>query len=102
MIVTIAIEIVIAAFALVGLYGIIARLAGRWFGSRNTVLAIEILTQRDAESAEELIRDALFGVLAYPSGRIIVLTLPEWEEHPALSAALETYGITCYVMEQEV
>jgi hypothetical protein len=65
------------------------------------MLAIEILTQRDAESAEVLIRDALFGVLGYPSGRIIVLTMPEWETHPILNQALKDYGISCYVIEPE-
>ena len=97
----IAIELVIAIFALLGLYGSIAWLARRWFGARNTMLAIEILTQRDAESAEVLIRDALFGVLGYPSGRIIVLTLPQWETHPILNQALKDYGISCYVIEPE-
>ncbi len=95
----IVIEILIAFFAMLGLYGSIRWIIQRLFGSRNILIAIEILTQRDAELAEVLIRDALSQYLFLPSGRIFVLTVPEICEHPDLCGALERYGVSCYVIQ---
>ena len=67
MIALIIIEFLIGLFALGGVWGAVHLIARRFFGSRHTMLAIEILTQRDAESAEVLIRDALFSVLTIRS-----------------------------------
>ena len=92
----IAIELVIAVFALLGLYGSIAWLARRWFSARNTMLAIEILTQRDAESAEVLIRDALFRCLSLPSARIVLLVDASIWGNEQLKKLVKTYGVDCY------
>lgn len=98
--VTVALELFVAAFAVIGLYHTVRWIAGRLFGARNTVLAIEILTQRDAESAEVLIRDALCQYIQLPSGRLAVLTLPELAEEPELRRAIRAYGLECYVIRQ--
>ena len=89
-------ELLVAFFALIGFFQGIRWLAERLFGSRNICIAIEILTQRDAETAEVLIRDALFRCLALPSGKVVVWTVPELWDHPELRAAVRKYGVACY------
>ena len=95
----IALEIIIAILAILGLYDAIRWCCGNLFGSKNYVLLIEILTQREAESAEVLIRDALSRYISLPSVRWAILTLPEFSEYPTLLRAINTYGLTCYVIE---
>ena len=92
-------EILVAFFAVLGFYDMIRWIAQRLFGSKHLMVAIEILTQRDAESAELLIRDALSQYFTLPSARLIVLTSPELADQPCLTAALKTYGVSCYVIE---
>ncbi len=96
-----AMEILVAMFAVLGLYVAVRWCCGKLFGPNNLTVVIEILTQREAESAEVLIRDALSQYLSLPSVRWAVMTLPELADHPTLIRAMETYGLTCYVMEQE-
>lgn len=100
MAVEIFVEIVICAFALLGIYSMIDWIARRLFGSRRTVIAIEILTQRDVEAAEMLIRDALFSALGLPSGRIVVLTTREFWENEAFRTMLARYGVSSYWVEE--
>ena len=97
----IAMECVIAFFAVIGLYDSIRWLMGKLFGSQRLIVALEILTQRDAESAESLIRDALSHYPSFPSGRMIVLIAPPLADHPTLMRALQVYGLTGYVMETD-
>ncbi len=92
-------EIVVAFFAVIGVYETTHRILQKLFGPRNLVIAIPIMTQGNAESAEELIREVLFGYLSLPSASVAVWTLPQFAEHPTLTAALERYGISCYVLE---
>ena len=93
-----AMEILVAVFAVLGLYGFLRWLAQRLFGSRQISVTIEILTQRDAVSAEVLIRDALSQYFLYPSGKITILTTEELVAHPALVRARQQYGLSCYVV----
>ena len=97
--VQIAMELFLTVFAVIGLYVSVRWCCGRLFGSRNLIIIIEILTQREADSAEVLIRDALSQYLSMPRARWAVLTVPELAEHSRLVAALERYGLTCYVIE---
>ena len=100
--VQILVEIVICCLALLGIYSAVHWIARRFFGSRRTVLAIEILTQRDADSAELLIRDALFSALGLPSGRLVVLTKKELLEEESFRKILKRYGADFYcVLENE-
>ena len=93
-------ELLVAVFAIIGLYRVICWIAQKLFGSKHILVAIEILTQRDAESAEVLIRDALCQYIQLPSGRLAVLTLPELAEEPELRRAIRAYGLECYVIRQ--
>ncbi len=97
----IAMEILVAIFAIFGLYTSVCLCCGKLFGPRNLVVTIQILTQREAESAEVLIRDALSHYMSLPSTGWAVLTSAELADHPALTRAIETYGLTCYVLERE-
>ena len=91
-------DILVAFFAILGFYGMIRWVAQRWFGSRNFIVAIQILTQRDAESAELLIRDALSQYFTLPAAPLVVWTTAELMEHPTLAEACHTYGISRYLI----
>ena len=97
----IALEIIVAVFAVIGLYGTIRRIAQSLFGSKNILIAIEFLTQRDAESAEVLIRDALSQYIYFPSGRVIAISTDSLSADPELQRVLSTYGISLYVIQEE-
>ncbi|MBO5938919.1 MAG: hypothetical protein J6Q82_05410 [Clostridia bacterium] len=100
MVVWIFLEIVICFLALLGIYSAVHWLARRLFGSRHTLLAIEILTQRDADAAEELIRDALFSALGLPSGRVVVITTRELLQNERLRTVLTRFGVSCCLVEK--
>ena len=99
MVAWIFIEILICVLALIGIYSAVHWLARRLFGSRRTLLAIEILTQRDADAAEELIRDALFSAFGIPSGRIAVITTKELLQQEKLKQILLRFGVSWYLVE---
>ena len=101
MVVWIFVEIVICFLALLGVISAVHWLARRLFGSRHIVLAIEILTQRDVEAAEVLIRDALFSALGLPSGSLVVLTTREVWEREEFQAMLARYGVGYYLVEEK-
>ena len=102
MIFKIMMEVLICLFALGGIWSAIHWIARRFFGSRHTMLAIEILTQRDAESAEVLIRDALFSVLTIRSGKLVVLTTETLLKEEKFKTILEHYGVgICLVSEKK-
>ncbi len=100
MVVWIFLEIIICFLALLGIYSAVHWLARRLFGSRHTLLAIEILTQRDADAAEELIRDALFSALGLPSGSVAVITTWELLQNEQFAAILMRFGVQCYCVEK--
>ena len=101
MIASMIVELLIGIFALAGFVCVIQWIARRLFGSRYTMLAIEILTQRDAKSAEVLLRDALCSVLGLPSGRLVVLTTKELAEEHGLLALFARYGVSCYFVQKK-
>ncbi len=101
MIAFVIIELLIGLFALGGIWGAVHLIARRFFGSRHTMLAIEILTQRDAESAEVLIRDALFSVMTIRSGKLTVLTTETIAEQEKFRAVLQRYGVSYYCVQKK-
>ena len=94
-------DILVAFFAVLGFYGMIRWIAQRLFGSRHLMIAMKILTQRDAESAELLIRDALSQYFTLPSASLVVLTTPELVDHPKLAEACQVYGVLRYVIREK-
>lgn len=91
-------ELILAAFSVLGLYGTVCAILRRTACDDRISLAVKILTQRDAESAEVLIRDALFHYPLGISGRPLVLVTEELRNHPVLREALQTYGLDCFVV----
>ena len=94
-------ESLIAFFALLGFLGIVPWLAERLFGAKNVCIAIEILTQRDADAAEVLIRDALFRCLSFPSAKIVLLVDASLWDDARVRQAARTYGVCLYLMPTE-
>ena len=64
-----ALEIIVAFFAVIGLYFSVRILLQKFFGTRKLVLTLEILTEADARDSEMLIREALSGFWLISSGR---------------------------------
>ena len=93
---TLILEVVTVLFAVLGFLGTIRWLLERLFSSKNLCIAIEILTQRDAETAEVLIRDALFRCLSLPSARIVLLVDASIWGNEQLKKLVKTYGVDCY------
>lgn len=89
-------EVLTVVFAMLGFLGTIRWLFERLFSSKNLCIAIEILTQRDAETAEVLIRDALFRCLSFPSARIVLLVDVSLWENEQLKKLAKMYGVCCY------
>lgn len=88
-------EVLTVLFAVLGFLGMIRWILERLFSSKNLCIAIEILTQRDAETAEVLIRDALFRCLSFPSARVVLLVdLSLWDNEHLMNCA-KTYGVGC-------
>ena len=96
MVIRLILEVLTVLFAVLGFFGMIRWLVERLFGSKHICIAIEILTQRDAETAEVLIRDALFRCLSLPSAKIVLLVEPSLWENEQLMNLAKDYGIDCY------
>ena len=86
-------ELLVAVFAIIGLYRVICWIAQKLFGSKHILVAIEILTQRDAESAEVLIRRALCQYFLLGSGRIAILVSEEFASDEVLLGLCKKYGV---------
>ena len=86
-------EILVAFFAVVGVWAFFKLTLGRMFGEKNYIYTIEILTQRDAESAEVLIRRALCQYFLLGSGRIALLVSEEFASDEILLGLCKKYGV---------
>ena len=95
-----ALEVMMALFAVIGVYCMARLLAQRLFGSRRLVLAVEIVTEQALGEAEEAIRDALAQFLLVPSGRICVLTTATLAENMQLRALVAKYGVSLCLLEE--
>ena len=88
-----ALEITMALFAVIGIYSMARMLSQRLFGSRQLVLAIEILEEKDLEELEGLVMEALSQFLLVPSGRVIILTKQELADREKLQKTACRYGV---------
>ena len=95
-----ALEVMMALFAVIGVYCMARLLAQRLFGSRRLLLAVEILNEQALPESEEAIRDALSQFLLVPSGRICVLTTSALAEDAHLRALVAKYGVSLFVLEE--
>lgn len=97
----VAVEVLIAMLAVVGLYSLWRLFADRIFGTDRLMLTVEILTEKDAKRAESLVREAMMHVLWLRSGRLSVLTTAELAEHPSVQAVIKAYGVSCRILREE-
>ena len=96
-----ALEIIVAFFAVIGLYFSVRILLQKFFCTRKLVLTLEILTEADARDSEMLIREALSGFWLISSGRLLVVTTPALQDHPVLSEMIVRYGLEYYTLMPE-
>ena len=88
-----ALEITMALFAVIGIYCMARMLSQRLFGSRQLVLAIEILKESDVESIESLVLEGLGQFLLTPSGRLLILTTGELSKNEELQRVADRYDV---------
>ena len=88
-----ALEVTMALFAVIGIYSMARMLSQRLFGSRQLVLAIEILEESDIEGVESLVLEGLGQFLLTPSGRLLILTTEELVKREELQRVAGRYGV---------
>ena len=95
----IAAEVVLALFAVFGLYSAVRLLVQKLFGDKRIFLAVEILTKEDARLAEGLIREALGTYFITASDRLAVIVSKELSEDAELIGIIDLYGAECYIID---
>ena len=95
-----ALEVMMALFAVIGVYCMARLLSQRICGSRRLVLAVEIMNEQAVGEAEQAVRDALAQFLLVPSGRICVLTTSALAEDARLRAVAARYGVAICVIKE--
>ena len=91
-------QILLVLFSVIGIYSSFKYLVRGIFKEKNYIFAIEILTQRDAESAEVLIRSALCQYFAFSGGRYAILTTDELADDRDLRRLVQKYGLELFVV----
>ena len=94
-----ALDIIVAFFCVIGIYAIWRMISQRLFGNKNIIIAVEITSLEDADSADELIREALGLFLSLRSQKIIVITTAELQSNSSLINAVRKYGAELYACE---
>ena len=94
-----ALDIIVAFFCVIGIYAIWRMISQRLFGNKNIIIAVEITSLEDADSADELIREALGLFLSLGSQKIIVITTAELQSNSSLINAVRKYGAELYACE---
>ena len=92
----IAAEVILAIFAVFGLYSAVRIFAQKFFSDKRIFLAIEIKTEDDVLLAEGLIKEALGIYYLLPSARIAVLASKELEKNTELVELFLQYGVEYY------
>lgn len=95
----IAAEVVLALFAVFGLYSAARLTVQKLFGDKRIFLAVEILTESDARLAEGLIREALGTYYITASSRIAVIVRKELLDGEELVRIIDKYGVECYIID---
>ena len=94
------VEVIVALFAVIGFYSAARMLSQKLYGSRALTLAIEIRREAEVLACESLIQEGLSQFLLVPSGRVVILTVSEWAEHPKLLEASKKYGVKILVIKE--
>lgn len=91
-------QIIVALFAVIGIHFVFKVLIHRIFKEKNYIFGIEILTQRDAESAEVLIRSALCQYFVFSGGRYAILTTEEIANNEEIQRLVLKYGLELFII----
>jgi hypothetical protein len=94
----IAAEVILAIFAVFGVYSAARLIMQKFFSDKRIFLAIEIKTKDDVLIAEGLIKEALGIYYLTASERIAVLVAKELSEEETVLAAIERYGVEYYII----
>ncbi len=94
----IAAEVILAMFAVFGVYSAARLIMQKFFSDKRIFLAIEIKTKDDARCAEGLIKEALGIYYLSSSERIGVILARELSENAELIEAIERYGVEYYII----
>ena len=95
----IAAEVVLALFAVFGLYSAVRLLIQKLFGDKRIFLTVEILTKEEARLAEALIREALGTIFITASSRLAVIVSEELSKDASLVDAVARYGAELYIID---
>ena len=93
-----AIEILLAAFAVFGIYTAARILVSKIFGDKNIILAVVFKTQKEIDDAEILIREALGNFLATSSCRVAALVSEEFSNDRELMRVIGKYGLEYFII----
>lgn len=94
----VAVEIILAAFSVFGLYTAVRILAQKIFGDKNIILAVVFKSEKDIENAEMIIREAIGNFLATSSCRVAALVSEEFSNDEELLCVIRKYGLEYFVI----
>ena len=91
--------IIVAFFAVFGLYSLICRIGETWFTSDNITVCIEVDTAEVSTEIDRYLKEAGRIPIAH-GGQITVLVRPEYADE-ALLRKLRRRHIRCFVLDME-
>ena len=97
-IVRVALEVVLALFAVFGLYSAVVLLAQKLFGDKRIVLTVVFKEKKDTRDAETLIREAMGNFLLTSSCRVAALVAEEFSTDEELIGVFRKYGVEYYII----
>ena len=86
-------EVIMAMFAVIGVYSLSRVISQKCFGSRELILAVTLFDEDALSKAQDLIEEALSQFLLVPSGKIVILTTEAGKENPVLLRVAEQHGV---------
>ena len=95
-------EIVLALFAVFGVYAAVRLLATRLFAPAAFAVAIEVREEIDPREARSLYLLAKEQFFLFGTGRVVVLLENDLENFDEISEIFTALGGECYLMEREV
>ena len=89
-------ELILAIFAVFGLYSAVRLLMQKLFGDKRIMYAIAFMNKKDTEEAEMLIREAMENFLLTSSCRVAALVAEEFSSDSELISIFRKYGVEYY------
>lgn len=95
----VVLPIIVALFAVFGVYSLLALIGETWFGSDNIAVSVEVDTSEVASNLEGYLREARRRPLSH-SGGVTVLIRREYATQ-ALTRKLRRQHIRYYIIDME-